>query len=104
MRELLKEARDALKIISAYIENGEQLPPDNDPYWKASDALIRLSVIINHLDALAAPQDALEVVRKIRESTVHGHTMSAHYFNLTDAEATELIAALIAEAQGGEGK
>jgi hypothetical protein len=36
MRDKLQEA---LNIISGYINNGEPLPPRDDPYWKADEAI-----------------------------------------------------------------
>jgi hypothetical protein len=100
-RELLKEARDALGVVTAYIENGTPLPPDDDPYWKASTALVNLKGILSRIDsALAAPEpDAMELVRQVREGSVAGHTLSSNYWKLTDSEAAALIEADRAEVR-----
>ena len=92
-RELLKEARDTLGVVTAYIENGTPLPPDDDPYWKASTALVNLESILSRIDsALAAPEpDAMELVRQVREGSVAGYTLSSNYWKLTNSEAVALI-------------
>ena len=92
-QELLKEARDALGVVTAYIENGTPLPPDDDPYWKASTAVVNLESILSRIDsALAAPEpDAMELVRQVREGSVAGYTLSSNYWKLTDSEAAALI-------------
>lgn len=92
-RELLKEARDALGVVTAYIENGTPLPPDDDPYWKASTALVNLGSILSRIDSALADTgniDAHELVKKIRDES-RDFAGSDYQYTLTNSEAVALI-------------
>jgi hypothetical protein len=72
MRELLKEAAEVLRRGQA----DEQ------------------AILAKHIgDVLAELEpDAMEIVLKVREGSVAGHTLSSNYWKLTDSEAAALIA------------
>jgi hypothetical protein len=80
MRELLEEARDRLLQNTPH-RPGTCVECDNNR-----------STIAKITAALAEPeQDAMKIVRKIREGATFGHDLSERYCKLLDTEAAALI-------------
>lgn len=49
----IQQARSDYEILVSFVENGQILPPKDDPYWAASSALNRLGVFISNIECPA---------------------------------------------------
>lgn len=66
-KTVIEKAKEDYKALVAYIENGMPLPPEDDPYWRASSALDSLGGFIAAIEEgkPANDNDAYDVALEI---------------------------------------